>query len=136
MDAFTALGLASNIVQFVDFSWKLVAESRAIYKSSEGASHENLTLIAIANNVAALSNAIEVSTDDSQLEKLAKECKTIGKELSDALDELRANGKRTMWTSFSIALKEIWKKGKVDRIYNRLGKVQAQMAIYLQFLML
>jgi hypothetical protein len=96
MDAFTAIGLASNIVQFVDFSWKLIAESRAIYKSSEGASEENLTLSAITNDVAKLSNAIRASSYDDQLEPMAKECTAIAKELSDALDKLTAKGRRTV----------------------------------------
>ncbi|KAF2464920.1 uncharacterized protein BDR25DRAFT_241210, partial [Lindgomyces ingoldianus] len=132
MDAFTAIGLAGNIVQFVDFSWKLIAGCRVIYKSSEGASDETLTLGSIANDVVRLSNAIGVSSYDDQLEPMAKECTAIAKELSDALNKLTAKSQRTMWISFSIALKEVWRKGKIEGICNRLGKVQAQLAVHIQ----
>jgi len=136
MDAFTVIGLAGNIVQFVDFSWKLIVGCRAIYKSSEGASAENLALNVIANDIVKLSSAISTSSHDKQLDPLAKECMNISKELLNALGKLTAKGQRTVWTSFQIALKEVWKKGKIEDIYSRLVKVQAQLVVHIQFLML
>ena len=44
MDPFTAVGLAGNLVQFVDFIWKLVTETREIALSADGSS-ENTRLL-------------------------------------------------------------------------------------------
>ncbi|EPE09112.1 nacht nucleoside triphosphatase [Ophiostoma piceae UAMH 11346] len=44
MDPISALGLASNIIQFVDFASQLVTTGLDIYKSSHGATRENAAL--------------------------------------------------------------------------------------------
>ena len=44
LDPFTALSLASGVVQFVDFSSKLISEGQELYKSAEGALTENTEL--------------------------------------------------------------------------------------------
>lgn len=41
MDPLTAIGLASAIVQFVDFSYTLVSEAREMYSSAKGARAEH-----------------------------------------------------------------------------------------------
>jgi len=40
MDPFSAIGLAGNIVQFVDFGCKLFSQTREIYSSATGASRQ------------------------------------------------------------------------------------------------
>lgn len=136
MEAFVALGLASNIVQFVDFSWKLFAESLDIYRSAAGASSTTRTLAAIGDDVSRLSEAITVSQYDKKLAAMAEECRSIAHELSTALDKLKAKGQQSVWASFSVALKGVLKKSKIDDICDRLAKVQAQLSVHLQFLVL
>jgi hypothetical protein len=38
LDPFSALGVAANVVQFIDFGSKLISESHEIYKSATGTS--------------------------------------------------------------------------------------------------
>lgn len=51
MDPLTALGLASNIVQFVDFASKLISQSHEIYQSADGALEDNVALEHVAKNL-------------------------------------------------------------------------------------
>ncbi|CAK7203831.1 hypothetical protein SEUCBS139899_006580 [Sporothrix eucalyptigena] len=44
MDPLTALGLASNIVQFVDFTLKLIGSAAEIASSAKGASEQTLKI--------------------------------------------------------------------------------------------
>ena len=44
LDPLTAIGLAGNIVQFVDFSSKIVGKANKIYESVDGASTRISTL--------------------------------------------------------------------------------------------
>jgi hypothetical protein len=44
MDPFTAFGLASNILQFIDFSAGVISEAREVYKSASGATAANTSL--------------------------------------------------------------------------------------------
>ena len=48
LDPMAALGLAGNIVQFVDFSIKLVGKVHEIHKSVDGALAENLDIEIVA----------------------------------------------------------------------------------------
>jgi hypothetical protein len=45
MDPITALGLAANVLQFIDFATKLFAVSREIYRSGESVRSLHLGLI-------------------------------------------------------------------------------------------
>lgn len=51
LDPLTALGVAGNIVQFVDFTVKLMSKSHELYKSTDGALVGNKDLEAIAANL-------------------------------------------------------------------------------------
>jgi hypothetical protein len=42
LDPFTTLSLVGNLIQFIDFSSKLVTKGREIYRSADGALRENL----------------------------------------------------------------------------------------------
>lgn len=46
MDPLTALGLAGNIVQLVDFGCKTLSESYEIYKAGSTSAHEAINFIA------------------------------------------------------------------------------------------
>ncbi|RDL35943.1 uncharacterized protein BP5553_06555 [Venustampulla echinocandica] len=59
MDPFTALGVAGNIVQFVDFAAKLISKSREIYHSVDGASSQHLDLQEIASNLNRLNGRLQ-----------------------------------------------------------------------------
>jgi hypothetical protein len=47
MDALSALSLAGNIIQFIDFGSRLLSNARELYKSSVGslATHDEIVLI-------------------------------------------------------------------------------------------
>ena len=46
MDPLTALGLAGNIVQFIDFSCKILSDSYEIYRAGSTSEHEEIDFIA------------------------------------------------------------------------------------------
>ncbi len=58
IDPIAAIGLAANIVQFVDFSWKLLSETRDLYDSSTGVSADNDLLETISKDLINLNDAL------------------------------------------------------------------------------
>lgn len=56
MDPLTALGLAASVVQFLDFSGKLVSGAFVLYKSVDGATSLNSCLEHIARDLSQLCN--------------------------------------------------------------------------------
>ena len=51
MDTFSALGLASNICQLIDFIGRFISGSLELYRSADGASSVNSELQSIADDL-------------------------------------------------------------------------------------
>ena len=138
LDPLTALGLASNVVQLVDYSLKLVSRGNALYKSKDGALLENREMEMIADDLArltgrlhgSLANACKISVltaDEVELKTLSEACEAVAQELLHALDNLKVKRKPQRWKSFRKALASVWDKEKIDNIVERLSKFRAQL---------
>ncbi|KAK3324530.1 hypothetical protein B0T19DRAFT_486683 [Cercophora scortea] len=136
---FTVLGLAGNIVKFVDFTWRLFAETHTIYNSTSGLSQENADLETIARHLTQLTLELSASPSSTkELRGLSHECQAIAQELCDAISRLkpRAGDGIKTWASFTAALRAVWKQGKITHLCNRLSKMQVQLAAHVQGLIL
>jgi len=116
LDPLSAIGLAGNIVQFVDFSFKLVTETRSIYHSTSGVTTENVLLSAIADDIQKLSDGLEFSPSRrtaasiSGLQSLAVEAQEVAKELLDAISKLRASKQRLPRSIMAKRSKALFRK--------------------------
>lgn len=136
MDLFSALGLASNIISLVDFTWKLVAGTQAIYQSQSGTSEENAVLEIITRDMRRLGDAIVIDDAHSgALHTLAVESKNIADQLLRAMDKLRAKSRHSSWASFKAALRDVWSRSEIQALYRRLSELQKQITIHIQYLM-
>lgn len=139
LESLAALGIAANIIQFVEFGCKLFSKSRALYKASDTRVEESVELEIISKALKRLSNdliAIPSSTmSQSQAEAdllpLVKRCQAIAKELLVALDELQVNGGKGKWQCFRSALKAIWKSDEIDDMARKLDSICGHLTICL-----
>lgn len=96
MDGLSAVSLASNILQFVDFASTLVGKGVEIYNSAEGSSLVHGDLRSSVSRLQALLTLIQsqphLPRDKDELEiiKIASQCHNIGAELEKALEGLAA----------------------------------------------
>ena len=129
LDPMAALGLVGNIVQFVDFSIKLVGKAHEIHKSVDGALAENLDTETVARTLRKLQSKLKIDekhnmTYDSEteglLEGLCESCDGTAKELLDILEGFKAQGKMTPWKSMRHAIKNVKGKAAVLEISARL----------------
>ncbi|KAJ8126157.1 hypothetical protein O1611_g7481 [Lasiodiplodia mahajangana] len=83
MDPFSTIGLASNILSFVDFGWRLVTEARGIYQSASGITDSDKTIKTIANDAQRLCASIVArsTAGAGELEEIAQECQDVADEL-------------------------------------------------------
>jgi hypothetical protein len=136
-DPFSVLSTTSSIISLLEFAWTLLAETRTIYKSAGGATEECVVLTAVANDIKFLNEAIIVSPSCGiNLLKLVEESRIIADELLDAVDSLTVKGNNNAWKSFTVALKQVWKKGKLEEFSKRLSWIQGQVASNVQFMIL
>ena len=156
LESFAALGVASNIVQFVEFGCRLFSYSKELYRSSDGLANEAVELENITRSLGRLSDRLVVENqgpplDDSGVEPedffyvdleddgeadlmlmlIARNCKKIADELRDALTELRFKDSGKMWQCFRIALKRVWKLKKIDDMSRRMERLSNQLTICL-----
>jgi len=96
METLAAIGLVGNIVQFVDFSGKLISESVQLYQSCEGALAENIDIEATINHLVLLNEKLKSTTTvtgDGALQKLCASCNTVADELLAALNKVKVRHK-------------------------------------------
>lgn len=133
----TAFGIASSVIQIIDFGCKLVSETQQIYHSASGATKDDVTLREISEDIIILDtnlsgqnqNNQRLSPDDIVLGILADSCAREAKILLGLLVELAVQPDATQWKSFKKAIKSARKKEKAGDIEKRLLKYSGRSII-------
>ena len=147
MEALAALGLASNVLQFIDFGQKLVARSVELFGSASGAlsTHielENLTgdLDAMCLNLLTSQESLtksKPSREEIDLLTLAAGCRELATEFTDLLQRLKVQNQKSKWASLRQALKSVWNenaiKSYVRRLENYRGQIMARLLELLRY---
>jgi len=130
MESLAAIGLAANVLQFVQIAKHLVSTGREIFDS--GAKNDYIELELISKEVrsradrliqqASLKNTLGGNDKDS-FEALAIKCKEIADELLGILDTLKLDSERNKWSSFLQALKTQWHDDKIEALRGRLDRI-------------
>ncbi|KAH7308643.1 hypothetical protein B0I35DRAFT_99228 [Stachybotrys elegans] len=145
MEAFAALGLASNIVQFIDFSCKLFSTAQEIHSSASGSSTriaDASTIASTLNNLskrllerpALIGSAGSSGDRNPSLDILANTCRDIALELMALLDQIRAQEPHSKWESFKAALRTIRHKDQIDELERRLEDYRRQILTTLEIM--
>ena len=133
MDPFTAIGVASNVIQIVDFSTRLVSKGQKIYKSADGTLAENVDTDTVAKDLGLLNRKLQTSfsrasknggdlnEDDQSLLHLCEKCHALSVELLSKLEKLKVIGKHRKWKSARQALKSVCGKDDIEHFASRLG---------------
>ncbi|KAI9650418.1 hypothetical protein NHQ30_000432 [Ciborinia camelliae] len=139
LDPFSALSLASSIVQFVDFGSKVISSAAELHHSSEGALANNLELStivsdlnSISNNLAARHSQQEIQTyskDEQALIGLASQCKELSDKLLHDLDDLRIKGSHKIWASARQAIRSLWKEAYIAKTSKRLDEFRNELTL-------
>jgi hypothetical protein len=138
MEAVAAVALASNVLQFVQFSCELFALSSHIRNSTHGCPESHIDLGIIAKNLKKSNEALEHAiTTSTELKSLVERSSDIAKQLLSAIEEIRTpSNKNRRWSSFKQALRTVWKKNQIDELQSRLSMlrehIQYQLIIELR----
>ena len=141
MEALAAVGLAGNIVQFIDFSCKLFEQSTSIYRSRAGTATGAQSLESVTDDLQSLTTNLTkgvqhngAQNSQTALHKLAKECEDAATEMLSTLHGLQAKQPGSKWSSFRAALLTTWKQPSIDSMERKLDSYRSQLIIHLQFL--
>jgi hypothetical protein len=130
MEVLAAVGLAGNIVQFIDFSGKLLAKSAQLYRSGECALAENIDFERATNDLVLLNKKLKdgaTVTGDKALESLCLSCHTVADELLAALNKLKVKGKHQKWESIRKAIGSVRSKEDIEQLERRLSTFREEI---------
>lgn len=134
MDPITAVGFAASILNFIDFSHKLISGTLEVIKS--GSTSENAHVSVVINDLHAVTKELDKcppgnSKHDEALNTLASECKVLSEELQKLLEKLKVTAKNSKWKSIKTTLRSMWKKGEVAELEGRLDTYRSQILLRL-----
>jgi hypothetical protein len=133
MDPITMLGLAANVLQFVDFAAEIVSKGNAIRKSTIGALEDNAQLDIVCTRMQTLAADLKQSVnnpfaaDDFALNAICRDCSQIAAKLHQKLSRLAASGSVTRFKSYRQALKSVWAKDAIDVLACRLKLFRGEL---------
>lgn len=126
LDPVSAIGLAGNIITFIDFTSKILTESSRIYHSGT-ATAENLELEYIAESLRGFGVQLN-PTPNGGFSATLEACKRVADELLQTIHALEPrNGRHKKWTSFCKALASVWHKDKILALQKRLSSLRDQV---------
>ncbi|KAK2765469.1 hypothetical protein FQN54_008323 [Arachnomyces sp. PD_36] len=140
LEPFSALAVAGNILQFVEFGSKILSRGYTIYRSASGTTKETEELIKITTHLQHLCDQLSEpptrglpSKEDAELRKLTKDCKAAGGELLDGLQRLtlKKGESKGKWGSFRVALATVWKERDIESMREKLESYKSLLVAYL-----
>ncbi|KAL4778502.1 hypothetical protein BJX76DRAFT_366229 [Aspergillus varians] len=137
MDPLSALGLATSVIQLVEFATKLISKGRELYRSPDGVLADHAEKTAISSRLSNLSKGLLSSLDgitgsqklspaQEGLRDVAQESYVVAEDFLATIDELKVATRGRKWASFRQALKSVWTKEKLEErmtALDRLGQV-------------
>ena len=133
MDPLSAIGLAGNIVAFVEFTSKLVSGAYEIYSSSARTTDEYADLEKVIEDVHAVTRRVSyspvpaVTDDEIALLDLVKNCRKLSEDLIRALKRLQAKNPKSKSESFRVAWRALREKGKLESLEKRIDRFRRQI---------
>ncbi|KAK3319658.1 hypothetical protein B0T19DRAFT_340119, partial [Cercophora scortea] len=138
MDPFVAVGLASSIVAFLDFGFKIVKAARAIQDSTSGATSQDEDLTFLSEKIKGLAIDLQPATPGSQmtpdevrLGELAKTCTRLSDDLLKLIGKLQPANPASKRQVFRTALRAVRTKGEKEDLEKRLDQCRQQLHLQL-----
>jgi hypothetical protein len=133
LDPLTAISLASNMVQFVDFSGKIISKTRELTKSSHGTTQEaynaEIVIRDLLRHSEQLKDGVRAARatphteDDKALEDLCNGCISLSERIIKRLEKLKLGEGAGKRQAFLHALKAVWSQKELE-------SEEAQLATY------
>lgn len=162
LDPLSALGLASNVIQLVDFASRLVKKGTEIHLRGETVDNARLEAVTVnlvhqsKNITTSVGRAGLPSAPRSQEEKVvnlsppqnnhqslmttkilldtARNCAITANELVECLENLkRKHGRNAVWRSFRQAIKTEWSKETIKAMAAKLDAYRSDLTLHTLF---
>lgn len=142
LDPLTALGLAGNLIQVIQFSYDIVSEGNKIYHNASGVLTQNKAIEEVSSDLASLTESLKTKQDEwrvahgrtpldleeLRLRNLCDRCVEVAFELQIQLNKLKAKeGRAKRLRSYKQAIIAVWRKDEVEELERRLERYQKEL---------
>ena len=136
-ESLAIIGLASNIISFIDFGLKLASGTKMILESIHGTTPEIRELDLIVSNVERLNAEVTrkkdpgqtLSSDEQLILDMAKECDVLAGDIRKVMAKLIV--RKGAWSkkleSGRVAFQVMRKHGDIERLRNRLDRLDERI---------
>ncbi|KAI0882564.1 uncharacterized protein GGS22DRAFT_169759 [Annulohypoxylon maeteangense] len=138
MDPFTAIGLAGNIISFLDFGYKLISATKDIHASASGSSVYNDDLSLTVQQLQQLVANLKLtkppgsfSEQELSLLRVSSDCEHVSVELASLLDKLKAQNSKSMRGAFRAAMRNWRNKDEKAELVSKLDRCRQQLNLEL-----
>lgn len=116
-EALAAVGLASNVLQFVDFTTKLCAQIKEYSSSATGLPKELSRQALQLSALLALLKELSQQPSGPKLEKdVLEQCQIQAQELSDLLESLQGGRGQSRWRTAVVAFKSLKREEQIGKV--------------------
>ena len=138
MDPLSALGLAGNIVAFIDLSYKVISGMTRVLDSASGMTQENANLSILAEDLNVVSQQlisdVHARTENEKQLCGLSNCYDLSKELVQLLRRLRVGDTKSTWEAARVKWQSMRREKDVWALERRLQGYQAEILIRLQIM--
>lgn len=139
METLAAIGLAGNIIAFVDFGYKLFVAAKEIHASASGRLRADDNVVFLTHQLKNLtvtlnsdSRPAPCPTDPAaSLKRFVSECQQWSVELLSLVEELRLGGCRRKRDTLRVAWIGFKSKKRKEHLEAALDKCRAQLSLEL-----
>ncbi len=135
MDPLTAVGLAANVLAFIDLGYSLVSSAVEVHNSVEGTTAETADLLSTITRLENVSGDLKHSASlghgagHAGLHGLAQGCYSLSQELLRILRSLRADKRGSPRQSLAVAWRTWRKQPEIGSIRRRLDEYRSQILL-------
>ncbi|XXH00484.1 hypothetical protein Hte_006830 [Hypoxylon texense] len=146
MEAITAVGLATNVLQFFEFTTRLIRVSNELRNNATSSENKDYQVIAthleglaqsIKDSAQAISQASATSSSeekliDKGLEPVVDSCCELAKDLLGRLKKcgIQPGQNASRFQRAKVAFKAIWSKKEIEEILNRLQLLKSEINLH------
>jgi hypothetical protein len=134
LDPLSAASLAAAILQFVDFGSKIIVSGYETYRSTHGATEENVDLDYLTQKPYRFQDRLSTSSNqlahnDQELQKLAQKCSYIAGDLLVLLDSLKVKDQGLVrnWEALRQSCRLLCKEDEILKKEQLLDSITAQV---------
>ena len=140
MDPLTAIGLASNILSFIDFIAQVISGAIDIYGSPSDLTEENRSFEAIVTEMRHFASKVQppddaqLTGDEKALCRLTNECDDLSTQIIALIHKVKPKDRKSKSASLLAGLKSKWHEADRRKLEERLDRCRAQLALQLNYL--